>query len=247
MIAAANTGAARSAIVTVTAAGISGSPKTIAVYQAAPAGLALVDLTPTVRSLLGGPATTEISDAQLAICWRRAVDEYSKYRPIREYYYGAGVVLVADQTAYSVPDETFDIKACRIYATLQEVKDNLKYFEDYQEAGPGLTGYGSFYWSFNNNKMELSDIPAAADAGKFIGMLIYKGHVFTAGTCTTIPRKEFEGHLLNWCKGDALETWAGYQGSVRFGSSSEDREPLRDEARKLKEAAVKFWSTVIIL
>lgn len=206
----------------------------------------LSDLEVKVRALLNNPATTELSNTVIDYSWARALDRYSQFKSRKEFYYAAEFKTIANIQKYDIPAETMSIRACRIYTLLADLKADINNFEDYEINQPGYTGYGDFDWAFLNNLLELSKIPATEDAGKFIGLLLYKAHVFTSGVCSTIPRAEFEGHLLNWVKGDLLETWAGYAGSMSYGSGREDRGPLREEARKLKEAAEKSWAAGLV-
>lgn len=200
-----------------------------------------------LRAQLGNPDTTELSVAVLTTCLERSLDEYSRFHPIEYFYYNTSTFkLVADTIEYSLPAETIGVAACRIYTTEIEIKDNRKYFKSYQETAPYSTGYGDFNWAFASNKLELTDYPAAADAGKLIACLLYKAHVFNVDAITTIDRATLEGSILDYAMGEALETWAGYAGSISFGSGREDREPVRRKGEDMKKKARMDWGTAII-
>lgn len=200
----------------------------------------LLTLNEKLRDHLNNPETTELSDTQLGRCWTRAVDRFSQFQPKRAYDYT--LVTVASQKEYDLPAETFGIRACRLYSSLTTLKDELQYFDQYQDERPYDTGYAGWTWAEVNNQLQLSEEPASTEAGIYIGLLLYKSHVFTNNACTTIPRTVMESSIMDWAKGDALETWAGYQGQLTFGTAREDREGIRKEGQRLKTEAEKRWA-----
>jgi hypothetical protein len=204
----------------------------------------LLTLNSALRIALNNPDISELSDAQFSDCWQNAVDAFSQYYPKEVLDYSIQTIL--DQREYDLPAETIDIIACRVYSTVADVKTNFKYFKQYQESTPFYTGLGNFKWEFKNNQLILNDFPTATDTGKYIGVYLRKSHVFINNACTTIPRSVMDGPIMDWAKGDAMEMWAGYQGTLRQGSASEDREVIRTEGRRLKSEAEKSWAVGLI-
>lgn len=203
----------------------------------------LVDL----RATLNGPEITELSEDVLTACLEKSLDAYSQFYPIEYFYYDTtAFILVADQVEYSLPSDTIGVSACRIYATEVEIKANRKYFKQYEDSSPGDTGYGGFKWELNQNKIILDSYPTATDAGKYIACLLQKAHIFVGNAIDSIDRATLEGSVLDYAKGEAMETWAGYQGDVSYGSARESRENIRKEGQRLKAEARTLWGTCLI-
>jgi hypothetical protein len=186
-------------------------------------------LTNTLRERLGNPDPSEISDSQLFNAIKKCLLEFSNFKPRVEY--DSSMVCVSGQMDYTLPADTSGIRYCRIASTLAGITDYWLYFEDWAETMRDYTGCGNIYWKYVNGKLRFVRAPAAAENGYYIGLLLYKNHVFTNSVCLSATDDDMELVLLG-AEGMSREIWAGYAGTVRQGSASEDKENQRTRGKE---------------
>ena len=190
----------------------------------------LVNLEGLLREALGNPGYDELSYAQAQKCWTLAVREYSKHYPREDY--DTSIRGVASQKDYTLPDEEaiIDVFYCYIASTLAGLTAQERYYRDYRDSMGKYTNTGARF-ELVNRKLRI--LPAPETSGEYIGTLLHKAHIFSNGACTTISPVVMETLIQQGAKAQALLMLAGYQGSVRVGTASEDMSSVQERGEKL--------------
>jgi hypothetical protein len=186
-------------------------------------------LVDALRVRLGGSSTgidtSELSDSQLLGNILASLYEFSKFKP--RIAYDSSLTCVTSQADYDLPDDTISIVYCMIRSTLTDITNNWQYFRDYSRTNGNYTGTGEIYYAHENNQLVLRKAPTSTENGYYIGLMIYRNHVFVNSACTTVTPNDMDRLVLLGAEALSRIMWAGYQGTVRQGSASEDRENQR--------------------
>lgn len=191
----------------------------------------LLNLETVLREALGNPAYSELTYSQAQRAWTRALQVYSRFKPREDF--DTSITTTNGTKDYTLPDNTLGVFACKVAAALADITDNLDDLYTARETLGHYTGYSDMVWQYVNGKLRL--LPTPTTTGLYLGLVLWKEHVFSNGTCTTISQAEMETLVLKGAMAEALRMMAGYEGTVRFGSAMVDKEPLREEANRLEK------------
>lgn len=190
-------------------------------------------LTTALRERLGNPDISELSDSQLLNAINKSLLEFSRFKPKVEE--DSSLTCVTSQADYTLPTDTIGIVYCKVSSTLTDITDYWYLFDEWAIDLDNYTGTGEIYWAYINGKLRLRKAPTSAENGYYIGLKLYKNHVFTNSVCTSVTGNDMELVMLG-AEGLSRQYWAGYAGTMRQGSASEDRENQRTEgSRQWKE------------
>ncbi len=186
-------------------------------------------LTNTLRERLGNPDPSELSDSQLLNAIKKALLEFSKFKPKVEN--DSSLTCVTSQADYTLPDDTIGVKYCKVASALTDITNYWQLFDEWALELGNYTGTGEIYWQYVNGKLRLLKAPTSTENGYYIGCKLYKNHVFTNSVCTSVTGNDMELVMLG-AEGLSRQYWAGYAGTIRQGSASEDRENQRTEGNR---------------
>lgn len=189
-----------------------------------------------LRRQLGNPTISDIADADLTDCVEIALAEYDKWRPklVMET-----LASVADQIEYDLDADTINVRNVLIagsgtYTSSEAMKELLA-----KDRADDSTGWPSTYWRQQDLTLQLNE-PVAED-GADIFVLEARARSIESGM-VALPKDKI-ALLMKGAEGQARMRYAGYQGTVRFGSASEDRETQREKGQALWDEFLKILKT----
>ncbi len=183
----------------------------------------LASLIAEIRSKLGEPTISELSDSSIEVAINSALDELSFLQP---YYTYESIDIVRDVDTYSVGSDIIDVKG--FWYSLMSDYFDVKYRNEFTVLGPGTpfneySGLKVFHspslmnvieekweaverrkmhkWEFNADTKELLMIPCPKKEGKGV----YKGLI--KRDLSTVPEK-FAGPFKDLAAATSMFSWS---------------------------------------
>ena len=193
-----------------------------------------------LRRQLGNPTVTDISDNSLTDCVKTALTEYDQWRPKLAM---EKIDTVSGQEEYDLNPLTIDVHAVLIAEAATYSDTEAMERLQAMDRTVNHTGYSGVYWRMQDLTLQLVKAPDAD--GLIIYVLEARARALEAGV-VALPKDKIT-LLLKGAEGQARMRYAGYQGTVRFGSASEDKENQRTEGQRLWDEYVNALKTGYII